>query len=218
MEQDLCETGEVSQQPRRYYGSGDGSSKINGRQEGGSGVHLDVAAAVDAQQDDEVGTDGGNANQSNCAECLKSFQVMENFLQYVIGDDDEVRTVLTDCGNKFKPFMAHQFRCRVQQFVKNAANLVMEQSEPEMFPIDTMNYKMNYEPKWFGQKLSHWYCRKGMSWHGTVVKYRARQARDRIVGDRPRGRKNRSVKLKLYIWIMCAKMIETKSHLMWHSL
>lgn len=101
------------QQPRRQHGPGEESSKIYERPEGGSGIYSDGGEVVDAQkddEDDEAFTDGGSVKQSNGAECLKPFQVVENVWRHVNVDDDEVGTVLTDCANKLKLFTAHQIR------------------------------------------------------------------------------------------------------------
>lgn len=68
------------EQLRKLHETDTKSSEINRRSEGGKGVRLDKAEAVDAQKhdkDDEASTDGGNDSQSNCAECLKPFKVLE---------------------------------------------------------------------------------------------------------------------------------------------
>lgn len=84
-----------------------------------------------------------------------------------------MEAVLHDSANKLKMFMGHQVRCHVQHSVFSESDVELQEGAPRMFGIIPMDCIMKYEPKQYQKKLSDWYGRKGMTWHGRVITCRA---------------------------------------------
>lgn len=149
-------------------------------------AHNDLRALAGNSAEGSACTDTEHDCRTNCMECLKPFQVIENIRMYVRQESDGVKAVLDEAANKFKLFMGHQLRRHVQHTMFTDATRTMLESAPEEVAIIVMDHKMKFEPRKFRQKSPDWCERKGISWHSSVVTYKVRQNND---DDVPEGDK-----------------------------
>lgn len=80
--------------------------------------------------------------------------------------------VLNDSRDKFKLYMGHKRRCRVQHLSFVDAQIEVAEGDPETKGKVTMEYKMKFQPRMFREKPTDWYGQKYRAGMGVVLTYR----------------------------------------------
>ncbi|OWZ07939.1 hypothetical protein PHMEG_00019596 [Phytophthora megakarya] len=91
------------------------------------------------------------------------------------GVDPTTLGVLTDSAKKIELFLGHRIRVRNQQLaLQRAADEVKARCDFNKFSdeaIVILDFKMKLEPLYFREKTVDHYGKRGMSWHGALVRY-----------------------------------------------
>lgn len=115
-----------------------------------------------------------------CNTCLAPFQIIYNIERGIGVERPDNSAVLTSIRQKFMLYMAHQHCCSNQE--KRIAILFdsirKDPSGKEVLIL--LDYKMNFEAIRLWEKTTECFGKKGMSWHGSVVFYRAKDTQGRL--------------------------------------
>lgn len=154
------------------------SGAVTSNEENSDGVDPNVGGRGETEGEEErpdVEMQESNASttrSSNCMDCLKCFQVIENIHGYVEDSRDGVKEILDAAAMNFKFYMGRQVRCHLQHEVFEEVRQKMIEAPAEQLFIILMDCKMKYVPKMFRQKSTDWYGRNRMRWHGNVLTFR----------------------------------------------
>ncbi len=97
-----------------------------------------------------------------CPICTLIIRVME----YLITQIPEIHhDLLMDCREKLHIYMGHRVRVSNQRSAINDLRSSLDDSEAMII----LDFKMKFESKYFREKTSEFYGKKGMTWHGAMV-------------------------------------------------
>jgi hypothetical protein len=98
----------------------------------------------------------------NCGVCALPLRVME----YLSSEVDPVhRPLMEDCREKLVLYMGHRTRVVNQ---REGIDAIMS-SLTAMDAFIILDFKMKFEAKYFREKTTEWYGKKGLPWHGSMI-------------------------------------------------
>ena len=111
----------------------------------------------------------------DCSACKFPFWVLERVKSLTKTEESGVREVLEDCQRKLQLYMGHRVRVINQQrAIKRVIDNMREHCERNKEPEDAivvLDYKMKFEAMYFREKTIEHYGKRGISWHGAMLKY-----------------------------------------------
>ena len=114
-----------------------------------------------------------NPRATSCKVCLTPFQILRNIEMNLEEKREDIISALKEISHKTLLYMGHQHRCHNQE--QRIASMFMDlnRDEGEKSVVILVDYKMKFEAIRFREKTTEFFGKKGMSWHGAVIFYKA---------------------------------------------
>lgn len=106
-----------------------------------------------------------------CKLCLCPSKIVKDIASKVVTDNPSVSTALNEASHKFKLYMGHCIRAKVQQDRITEVMESMKRDGEGKRCVMYIDFKMKQVPKKLREPSQDWFRKRGMSWHGVAVFY-----------------------------------------------
>lgn len=116
-------------------------------------------------------TEPQRTKRSTCHLCLCPSKIVKDIRDVVVTNNPSVGIALGEAELKFKLYMGHVMRAKVQQDRIADVMRAIKDSGRGTRCVIYLDFKLKQLPKKLREPSQDWFGKRGMCWHGTAVFY-----------------------------------------------